>query len=66
MMLAQMAITDCHFQPKRLPGGSEVKDLTITCISYIRNQIKKLVLERKRLGGWEEWHLKINFSIENV
>ena len=50
---------------KRLPEGSEVKDFSIG-ISCLKNQIKKLVSRRQRLGDWEDWHSKINFSIEDI
>ena len=32
-------------------------------ISYIKNQIKKLVHRRQKLGDEDEWHSKINFRI---
>ena len=50
---------------RRLPEGSKVKDFTIS-IGHIKSQIKKLVSERQRLGDLDEWHSKINFTIENV
>ena len=60
-----MLISDtlsCYFDNN---VGSEVKDFSIR-ISSLKNQIKKLVSRRQRLGDWEDWHSKISFSIEDI
>ena len=48
----------------RSPEGSEVKDLT-TSVSFLKNLIKNMVIRRQKLGDTEEWHPKINFTVEN-
>ena len=46
------------------PEGKSIIDFTIE-ISIIKNQIKKLVNRRQRLGDANEWHPEANFCIES-
>ena len=50
---------------RRLPEGSEVRDFSQSIV-YVKSQIKKLVYRRQKLGDVDEWHSKINFSIEDL
>ena len=49
----------------RSPEGREVKDFT-TSVSRLKNIIKTLVTRRQRLGDTDEWHSKINFTVEDL
>ena len=49
---------------RRSPEGSEVKDFT-TSVSHLKNLAKMLVFRRQKLGDVEEWHPKVNFSLED-
>ena len=50
---------------RRSSEGSKVKDFA-TSVSSIKNSIKTMVSRRQKLGDMDEWHLKINFTIEDV
>ena len=50
---------------RRLSEGSEVRDFTPS-LSYVKNQIKILTFRRQKLGDVDEWHSKINFSVEDT
>ena len=50
---------------RRSPEGSEVKDFAAS-VSIVKNLIKSLVFRRQKLGDVDEWHPKINFTIEDI
>ena len=50
---------------RRSPEGSEVKDFT-TSVSCLKKLIKILVTRRQKLGDMEEWHPKLNFTVEDI
>ena len=47
------------------PEGNEIKDFNVSLsfISFIKNQIKNLVCKRQNLGDVNEWHPEINMCI---
>ena len=47
---------------RNLPEGKVINDLTFS-IGIIKNQIKKLIYKRQRLGDVDDWHYEINFGI---
>ena len=50
---------------RRSQEGSDFVDFTIS-MSLLKIKIKTLVSKRQKLGDGDEWHHKINFSIEDL
>ena len=50
---------------RRSPEGNKVNDFA-TSVGSIKCSIKSMVSRRQKLGDMEEWHPKINYTIEDV